>query len=1042
MKFYELFPKLDQYNNILDILGHTFELIYRREDKLRFFARTSAETDVLRKYFGVKEAEINDRLPLRAQVFFKKEKDFYWGAEFNDFTNFLTKLKNGEEIRIWIVLEPRLNDIFLKRSDKLKRNQSAIGRRQREVLASRLESFAKDNIYYVQIQLVADKGRLKELGRELSNYILTNSRKLKLAIEKNKEDKMPRVPRFHSLYYKKWIWADQNVINKIAVIPSPTILPVDFAIGGLLPDLPPNRQGFRIGKLTYSGKEVQLELEDFFRHSYIIGGTGAGKTSSMRMILKRLKEAYPDIVEIIIDPHGDFAEEMVSFYSSYTNKFNPDEQLFYFHPIEAPVSINPLALPKLPNVEQAVLLGFSNVMEIFEKLFMLKESAVYVKYVIQNSLSILYQKTPEPTFYDLYKVIISLRNGTLDLPIKSKDWEEKLEMFQDLDDTTFVSALSRIEMLSTNPLLRKIFSTSKIPDDTLFRKGNVIVINASKGAVGDEVSFLIMAGWLFKIWYYALARAQLRMERIPIIVAIDEFQNVADLSLIDTILAEARKYSLHLLLAHQHTGQIDMNLLKSLMSNTGVKILMKMQGSDAEKFAEIFPEFRNELLKVLPAQSVGQCVLIITPRKPGDKTVPVQVNLDFEELTRDQNKLQRVIERMRQFTAEKIEEKDIINLVNPLFKYIDRPNVLEQVILYRVYKSFTDHAKHSIYLVDLLKQLGIDRDKVENIINRMDRAGYVSVEKVGNKKLLQYGKGLFGNVKMVAPGEEGRKLAMKVMLRYMKKNYYVVPSKQTPDLTSRPDLVAMPYDVSNYTLDYEKAVAVEIESCNELETHPEQVVRNWRKPSTNDFSEIHTWTLEECFNKLQELYNQLSDEEKKKVKIFALKVRKNAAEKQQSNTMREENRKTEKQKTEESSVYSPVNQNFQNNRDREGHFSQQSENKEEQEMQQNMVYSPVKEDRVSQQSEKTASKQEEMHENRKSEEKTQEETITIKGVVIKILNGNIIEINGKKYQVLESDIDLLKKSKNIAESITVNDNEIVLKVLNYKKTILLKEITS
>jgi len=76
---------------------------------------------------------------------------------------------------------------------------------------------------------------------------------------------------------------------------------------------------------------------------------------------------------------------MLSFYANYHNNFDPDKQLFYFHPIEAPISVNPIALPKLPNAQQALLLGFANVMEIFEKLFALKEGAVYVKYIIQNA---------------------------------------------------------------------------------------------------------------------------------------------------------------------------------------------------------------------------------------------------------------------------------------------------------------------------------------------------------------------------------------------------------------------------------------------------------------------------------------------------------------------------------------------------------------------------------------------------------------------------------------------------------------------------------
>lgn len=1019
MKLYELFPKLDQYSNVLDIFGHTFELIYRREDKLRFFARTNAETEVLRKYFGVKEAEINDKLPLRALAYFKKEKDFYWGAEFNDLTNFLTKLKSGEEMRIWIVLEPRLNDIFLKHSDKLKRNQSVIGKRQREVLASRLEGFAKDNIYYVQIQLIADKGRLKELGRDLTNYVLTNSRKLRLVLEKNKEDKMPRVPRFHSLYYKKWVWADENVIDKIAVIPSPTILPVDFAIGGLLPDLPPNRQGFTIGKLTYSGKPVQLELEDFYRHAYVIGGTGAGKTSSMRMLLKRLKEAYPDIVEIIIDPHGDFAEEMVSFYSNYTNKFNPDEQLFYFHPIEAPITINPLALPKLPNVEQAMLLGFSNVMEIFEKLFMLKESAVYVKYIIQNSLAILYQKTPEPTFYDLYKIIVSLRNGTLDLPVKSKDWEEKLEMFQDLEDTTFVSALSRIEMLATNPLLRKIFATSKVPDNVLFRKGNVIVINASKGAVGDEVSFLVMAGWLFKIWYYALARAQLKLERIPVVVAIDEFQNVADLSIIDTILAEARKYGLHLMLAHQHTGQIDMNLLKSLMSNTGVKFLMKMQGSDAEKFAEIFPEFKKELVKVLPAQSVGQAVLIVTPRKPGDKVVPVQVNLEFEELKKDQDRLQRVTERMKQYTVEKIEERDVTSLVNPVLKYTEeKPEVLPKLVLYKAFTSSCELGSKCIALVDLVRELGIDRDRVEDAVAKLASQGYITVEKVKGKKVIQYGKGLFP-LKGIVKNKIGKRVALRVIRKLYNDGYVVVAGKQEGDI--RPDYVAFPYERDSLRPDYDSAVAVEIESDNEVSTHPEQVRRNMQKyiPIASLFKEIRIYTSESVFDKLKDIYDSFVQDQsipadyKQKVKIFGIEIK--------------------EKEDEQKAVYSPVNS--QNNGNGKGGSRPE---KGGQKAQQYAIDSPVKESEFSH-NEKSPSVQGHENEEKEASVTQKEETIVIKGVTIKVLS-DVVEINGKKFKVLQSDIDFLKKSKDFVEAITINDHEIILKVLNYKKTIPLKEI--
>nr|WP_020936629.1 type IV secretion system DNA-binding domain-containing protein [Saccharolobus solfataricus]CDF66431.1 archaeal TraG-like conjugative protein [Saccharolobus solfataricus P2] len=891
IRYYELFPKIeyDKNFNVLNSLGHVLEIIYSKDkDIMRLFAYTNAQLEILRKDFGVKEG-IQTPIPkFVGRILFKNEKDFYWGAEFNDFSSFLTKLQQGEQLRLWVVLEPRLNDIFLKYSDKLKRNQSPIGKRQREVLASRLESYAKDNIYYLQPYLLSsDKDRVKQLAKELQQFILTKSRKLKLEIRKTKgwEDEVPRIPRFHGLKLKRWLWIDEEKVSKVAVIPNPSVIPVQFSVGGLLPDVVPNRKGFRIGVLTFSGKEVQLELEDFYRHAYVIGGTGAGKTSTLRILLKRIREAYPKTIEVILDPHGDFAEEMLSFYANYHNNFDPEKQLFYFHPIEAPISVNPVALPRLPNAQQALLLGFANVMEIFEKLFALKEGAVYVKYIIQNALQLLYQKNPEPTFHDLYNIIIGLRNGTLDLPINSKDWEEKLELFQDLDDTTFVSALSRIEMLATNPLLLKIFSKNSIDDNTLFAPGNVIIINASKGAVGDQVSFLLMAGWVFKIWYFALARAQLNLERIPVIIAVDEFQNIADLSLIDTVLAEARKYGMHLVLAHQHTGQIDMNLLKSLMSNTGVKFLMKMQGSDAEKFAEIFPEFKSELVKILPSQSVGQATIIITPRKPDDKIIPIRTNIDYEDFKKDTNSISTIIERMKKYEAQDISEADVTSMLNPILKYVEeKPDVLAKLVLYETFNNSCENGNHCIALVDLVRKLGIDRDRIDDVVAKLDSEGYLSVEKIKGKKVLQYGKGLFP-LKGIVENEAGKTVALKVISRLYKEGLVVVAGKQQGDI--RPDFVAFPYDKSTMRPDYNSAIAVEIESDNEISTHGEQVKRNMQKyiPVSDLFKEIRVYTSEESYDKLKKIYddflndNSIPQDYKSKVKIFSVKIKKEMGQK-------------------------------------------------------------------------------------------------------------------------------------------------------------------
>jgi hypothetical protein len=134
----------------------------------------------------------------------------------------------------------------------------------------------------------------------------------------------------------------------------------------------------------------------------------------------------------------------------------------------------------------------------------------------------------------------------------------------------------------------------------------------------------------------------------------------------------------------------------------------------------------------------------------------------------------------------------------------------------------------------------------------------------------KYIKGLYRGLRKAAPSEEGYKLAKKVLLYYAKRGFIVAPVRQDPGLSSRPDLVAVPVDKSTWRPIYSKAIAVEVESCNEVETHPEQVAHNWVKESVKDFAEVHTWTWDTCLDKLKQVYEK-AGVDKAKVKIFSAK---------------------------------------------------------------------------------------------------------------------------------------------------------------------------
>ncbi|MCC6015305.1 MAG: hypothetical protein LM564_06345, partial [Desulfurococcaceae archaeon] len=176
--------------------------------------------------------------------------------------------------------------------------------------------------------------------------------------------------------------------------------------------------------------------------------------------------------------------------------------------------------------------------------------------------------------------------------------------------------------------------------------------------------------------------------------------------------------------------------------------------------------------------------------------------------------------------------------------------------------------KHGpLAVADLATRLGARREDVEDAVSSLAGRGYVEVYREGNRRMVRYVKGLFRGVRRVAPSEDGYGLARRVLLHYARRGYVVAPARQGPDLPARPDLVAIPVDRATWRPLYSRAIAIEVESCNEVGVHPEQVVRNWVKESVRDFAEVHTWTWEECFERLRRVYEG-AGVDRTKVKVF------------------------------------------------------------------------------------------------------------------------------------------------------------------------------
>jgi hypothetical protein len=172
--------------------------------------------------------------------------------------------------------------------------------------------------------------------------------------------------------------------------------------------------------------------------------------------------------------------------------------------------------------------------------------------------------------------------------IEFADWSEKF------DTDAIIPLVNKLGQFLSDPMLRNIFGqkTNKINLEELMNTQKIILINLSKGKIGEENSSFFGSMFLTKIKQAGMARAKLEpKDRKDFYLYVDEFQNVVT-DTFENILSEARKYGLNLTMAHQYVGQIPEKIQRAVLGNVGSMICFRVGGDDAVKlkpeFAPIF----------------------------------------------------------------------------------------------------------------------------------------------------------------------------------------------------------------------------------------------------------------------------------------------------------------------------------------------------------------------------------------------------------------------------------------------------------------------
>ena len=882
MELYEVFPMpdVDYLRLKLDFLvGKTVEGIYWHDpekDRIRIYLRTYANPYELRRFFSLTPVK-EDEIPVPtyvADVRLAKEKDFYAPIKFNNLSNFVLELPKGYQMRIWISHDPMLKRILSERLERKNVRLSAP-----EQLAANL---LKRPIYLVKVYLLGDnKNVLRAMVRSLVQLIVTESGKLDADIRRTRgflskwKDTAPSVGLFG--YFsepRKWLWAVDEDFSALLVMP--TTGKVKLAVSADLPYVRYDRKDFLIGRDILYDEDVYLDWTDFQRHALILGTTGSGKSNTLEVLAQELMK-YGLVV--FVDPNSQSARKLSKLAKFYFTIGGPNQDPNF--------GINILKIPPyFKNRDEAVDYVVDKAVQLFKKMLNLTENAVYVLFIVKVVLRALLKKYDEITFEDFYETLLALWNEEIDInelmSPEDRRAASELQFIQELQSQTFASVLARLEDFVNNRKFRIITSQNTIDWDRIMEmtggKG-LIVFDVGKGE-NEDLAVSVMGLIAISLFNYVYLRDVLRREPKPIFLMVDEAHNITHFDFIPLIFKEARKYGLHLILATQTFASI-VNTAGSanaaeINNNTNVKILMKA-GDPLEVKLEsdmVGGTFANTVKNMLTQLAIGQAFLILTPR-PGEMQVPKLVQIRKSELT-----LEGEREPTKGFEPNVSRISKVGHPIRVFFARDYPFNPIQQRVLFLVTAN-----NGRIDQLTLLKLLGIDKNKLDNDLQKLAEIGLIEITEGqvrGKQKVklivLKERMWPLTGLKSLATSKEGLFIAVNVLLHYISQGYYVVPTRQSPDILVRPDLVAVKFGAAG-RLNYDDNVAIEIISPAELIKSSQEVIENLRKyfdPSMSMVKEVHVWTTADAFPKLKEMYDILlndpavPEDYKQKVRIFAV----------------------------------------------------------------------------------------------------------------------------------------------------------------------------
>ncbi|MBR3270235.1 type IV secretion system DNA-binding domain-containing protein [Candidatus Saccharibacteria bacterium] len=354
------------------------------------------------------------------------------------------------------------------------------------------------------------------------------------------------------------------------------------------------------GLTNFRGINHQFGLQriDRSRHVYIIGQTGAGKSGMLELLA--LSDVFYNQGYCIIDPHGDFAIDNLKFIPESRVK-----DVVYFNPADTafPIAFNPLEISdpsRKPNI-------CSEVIGVLKRMFG-DSWGPRLEHILRYTLLALLDR-PSTTLLDISRMLTDkeFRKETLnycqDVTVL-QFWKHEFGQWNEKQvNESIAPVLNKVGAFTANPIIRNIIGQPKSSFDIrkIMDEGKILVVNLSKGLIGEDNASILGAFLVTKVQLAAMSRSDIpRVEdRRPFYLYVDEFQNFATDSFA-VILSEARKYGLNLTVANQYVAQMTDSVRDAVFGNVGTTISFRVSAEDAPILVKQFePTFdASDLLQL------------------------------------------------------------------------------------------------------------------------------------------------------------------------------------------------------------------------------------------------------------------------------------------------------------------------------------------------------------------------------------------------------------------------------------------------------------